>query len=126
MPLSAVRIEFVRSLFCGVQFRAAIGGLRRRHGQASGIDCRSGGYLAAVQSRHPIREIFRSPEPASVFEMVRVLGGASPPIAESRRLVLSQRRRRALESDATARNRFRTAGLVRSPKHHSLGQIDRH
>ena len=46
--------------------------------------------------------------------------------AQSRRLIFSQRRRRAVKSDVSARDRVAVAGSVRSAEHDPLDQVDQH
>ena len=53
------------------------------------------------------------------------MGETSPPRVKIERLSFSQHRRRAVESDAAARNCDYVAQVFRAAKHYSLDQIDR-
>ena len=56
--------------------------------------------------------------------MVQGMGRAGPANLEAGRLVLSEHRFGAIQSDVTARDRDGIARAVRAAKHHSLDQID--
>jgi len=99
-------------------------GLHQRNVAFVGRKRRSRGNIPAIQSRNYLREIFRRAGPTILFAVVPPTGGASSTSSKIKRLIFSQHRRRAVQSDVATRDRHNTARFFRATKYDSLDQID--
>jgi len=100
--VSAVRLLWFRADSVRDRVRFALGRLHRRNGTvAKRIDppC---GYIATLQSWHPLQEIFRPRRSTSLFGVLSKMGRRNPAHPKSGRLVFLKHWQRAVEPDAAA------------------------